>query len=122
MYTAPSTVLSFRPIYDLELSLLESWREVSKATHRFLALLREFDLRQGWKAYGNSDCAEWLDWKCGISRVTAQEKVRVAKALWTLPRIDAAFEAGDLSYSKVRAVTRVATERNEATLLRFALE
>jgi len=45
--------------------------------------------------------------------VTAQEKVRVAKALWTLPRIDAAFERGDVSYSKVRAVSRVATENNE---------
>jgi len=91
------------------------------ATHRFLALLREFDLRQGWRAYGNGDCAEWLNWKCGISRVTAQEKVRVAKALWTLPRIDAAFERGDLSYSKVRAVSRVATDSNEAELLNIAL-
>ncbi len=121
MSAAASNVLSFRPIDELEATLLDSWREVSKVTHRFLALLREFDLRQGWRAYGNVDCAEWLNWKCGISRVTAQEKVRVAKALWTLPMVDAAFERGDLSYSKVRAVTRVATERSEADLLDFAL-
>ena len=121
MSAAASNVLSFRPIDELEATLLDSWREVSQATHRFLALLREFDLRQGWRAYGNADCAEWLNWKCGISRVTAQEKVRVAKALWTLPQIDAAFERGDLSYSKVRAVTRVATERSEADLLDLAL-
>jgi Domain of unknown function (DUF222) len=121
MSAAASNVLSFRPIDELEATLLDSWREVSKVTHRFLALLREFDLRQGWRAYGNADCAEWLNWKCGISRVTAQEKVRVAKALWTLPKIDAAFERGDLSYSKVRAVTRVATERSEAALLDLAL-
>lgn len=116
------TVLSFRPIDEIEATLLDSWRDVSKATHRFLVLLREFDLREGWRAYGNVDCADWLNWKCGISRVTAQEKVRVAKALWTLPHIDAAFERGDLSYSKVRAVSRVATARNEEALLRFALE
>ena len=76
-----SSVLSFRPIDEVEATLLDSWRDVSKATHRFLVLLREFDLRQGWKAYGNADCAEWLNWKCGIARVTAQEKVRVATAL-----------------------------------------
>jgi hypothetical protein len=121
MSAAASTVLSFRPIDELEATLIDSWQEVSKATHCFLVLLREFDLRQGWKAYGNSDCAEWLNWRCGISRVTAQEKVRVAKALWGLPRIDGAFERGDLSYSKVRALSRVATDKNETELLRFAL-
>jgi hypothetical protein len=83
--------------------LVESWQTVSRATHRFLCLLREFDLRQGWQAYGNTDCADWLNWKCGISRVTAQETVRVARALWDLPEIEAAFGRGALSYSKVRA-------------------
>ncbi len=42
---------------------------MSRATHHFLALLREFDLRQGWKEYGNTDCAQWLNWRCGITRV-----------------------------------------------------
>jgi hypothetical protein len=55
------TKLTFRPIDDLEASLIASWREVSQATHRFLLLLREFDLRQGWKADGSNDCAEWLN-------------------------------------------------------------
>jgi hypothetical protein len=121
MQSSASNVLSFRPIDDLEATLIDTWREVSRATHRFLVLLREFDLRQGWKNYGNNDCAEWLNWKCGISRVTAQEKVRVARTLWVMPQIDAAFERGDLSYSKVRAITRVATKTNECELLTFAL-
>lgn len=112
--------LTFRPIDNVEVALIDSWRAVAHATHRFLVLLREFDLRQGWKPYGNADCAEWLDWKCGIARVTAQEKVRVAHALWGLPQIEAAFERGDLSYSKVRALCRVATEKNETDLLDFA--
>src|SRR5574337_2065877 len=95
----PLTRVAFRPLDDLEANLIASWRDVSQATHRFLALLREFDLRQGWRGYGNNDCAEWLNWRCGIARVTAQEKVRIAKALWTLPQIDAAFSRGELSYS-----------------------
>src|SRR4030095_559015 len=119
----PTTLpkLTFQPIDDLEASLVASWREVSQATHRFLVLLRELDLRQGCKPYGTNDCAEWLNFRCGIARVTAQEKVRIARLLWALPEIDAAFKRGELSYSKVRALCRVATETNEAQLLAYAL-
>ncbi|MCB1686282.1 MAG: DUF222 domain-containing protein, partial [Pseudomonadales bacterium] len=100
--------------------LESSWLDVSRATYRFLSLLREFDLRQGWKGYGCTDCAQWLDFKLKLSRTTALEKVRVAKALWFVPRIDAAFKAGELSYSQVRALTRVADASNEADLLAYA--
>ncbi|MFB3105199.1 MAG: DUF222 domain-containing protein, partial [Pseudomonadales bacterium] len=114
-------VTPFCPIDDLEHDLLDCWREVSQATFRFLVLLREFDLREGWKEWGSADCADWLNLKCGITRNTAQEKVRVARALWTLPQIEEAFKRGDLSYSKVRALTRVASEINETNLLDYAL-
>ncbi|MBK79324.1 MAG: hypothetical protein CMQ43_00200 [Gammaproteobacteria bacterium] len=120
--TAAPVLADFEPLDRLETNLVASWRDVSRAEHRFLQLLREFDLRRGWEAYGNNDCAEWLDWRCGISRTTAQEKVRVARALWFLPQIDEAFRVGDLSYSKVRALTRVATETTETELLAFALD
>jgi hypothetical protein len=118
--TAPA-IPEVRPIDTVEASLLESWRGVSQATHRFLVLLREFDLRAGWKAYGHNDCAEWLDWRCGISRITAREKVRMAHALGELPLISDAFARGDLSYSKVRALCRVAAPANERDLLEVAL-
>ena len=114
-------VTPLQPLDDLETSLINTWRDVSRATHRFLVLLREFDLRQGWQEWGSADCADWLNLKCGITRNTAQEKLRVAKSLWDLPQIGAAFEQGDLSYSKVRALTRVATGINEADLLDYAL-
>jgi len=110
-----------RPIDDLEQDLLSSWRTVSQATHQFLVLLGEFDLRQGWRAWGAADCADWLNLKCGITRNTAQEKVRVARVLGALPQIDEAFKRGDLSYSKVRALTRVASVINETDLLDYAL-
>ena len=116
-----SLVKPFVSLDSLEDDLVESWQVVSQATQRFLRLLREFDLRQGWRASGNTDCAGWLNWRCGISRTTAQEKVRVARALWGLPKIDAAFARGALSYSKVRALTRVASPRNEVALLDHAL-
>jgi len=46
----------------------------------------------------------------------------VAHALKTLPVIAAAFSSGELSYSKVRALTRVARVDNEEALLAFALK
>lgn len=63
-------VRNFQPLDQLEASLVQSFRDVTQAQHRFPVLLREFDLRRGWQAYGNNDCAEWLNWRCGISRTT----------------------------------------------------
>ncbi|MCZ6890696.1 MAG: DUF222 domain-containing protein [Gammaproteobacteria bacterium] len=114
-------VTPFRPLDDLTEDLLGCWAEVSQATYRFLILLREFDLRQCWTEWGCADCADWLNLKCGITRSTAQEKLRTAYALVDLPQIEEAFKRGDLSYSKVRALTRVATPANEIELLDFAL-
>lgn len=65
-------------------------------------------------------CAHWLNWKCGISLNAAREKLRVAHALADLPRISASFAQGEISYSKVRAMTRVATAENEEFLLMIA--
>jgi Domain of unknown function (DUF222) len=89
--------------------------------YEYLVLIREFDIRQGWKAWHFNNCAEWLNFKCGISAGTAREKVRVAKALFDLPRCSESFAAGKLSYSKARALTRVANHRTEPELLDFAL-
>src|SRR5690606_24156036 len=65
-------------------------------------------------------CVAWLHYRCDISKSAAREKLRVAQAIKTLPAIAAAFAEGKLSYSKVRALTRVATPRNEDELLAFA--
>ena len=46
----------------------------------------------------------------------ARERVRVAHALGTLPRLAEALARGELSYAKVRALTRVATPETEARL------
>ena len=83
------------------------------ATYELLVLLREFDERAGWNN-GFLSCAHWLHWRTGIDLGAAREKVRVAKALPALPRVSAAMQRGQLSYAKVRALTRVATPENEA--------
>ncbi len=90
------------------------------ATYRLLVLLREFDERLGWNT-GFLSCAHWLHWCTGIDLGASREKVRVARALATLPCISGSMEHGQLSYAKVRALTRVATAENEAALLDVAL-
>jgi hypothetical protein len=94
--------------------------DITAAEYRWLALLAEFDAIGGWAVGGARSCADWLSWACGVSLPAAREKVRVAKALGGLPLISAAFAAGRMSYSKVRAVTRVATPANEALLVTYA--
>jgi hypothetical protein len=90
------------------------------ATYRLLVLLREFDERGGWHP-GFLSCAHWFSWRTGIAPGPAREKVRVARALAGLPRISSAMERGALSYSKARALTRIATGENEADLVDVAL-
>jgi len=89
------------------------------ATYQLLVMVREFDERGGWGG-GFLSCAHWLSWRTGIGPGPAREKVRVAKALASLPQISAAMARGEMSYSKVRALTRVATPENEAELLGVA--
>ena len=78
------------------------------ATYELLVLLREFDTRTGWNT-GFLSCAHWLHWRTGIDLGAAREKMRVAHALASLPRISATMQRGAISYAKVRALTRVAT-------------
>ncbi len=94
--------------------------QINAATYRFLKMIAEFDRRKAWEGPGIRSCAYWLAWKSGLDIAVAREKVRVAKALVGLPKTNAAFEKGELSYSKVRAMTRVATEKNESYLLDIA--
>jgi hypothetical protein len=105
---------------SIEDQITELWGEISAATHRFLTLIAEFDRSEGWMGAGMKSCAQWLNLHCGIGEVAAREKLRVAHALGKLPKINAAFRDGQVSYSKARAMTRVATPANESTLLNIA--
>ena len=89
------------------------------AIYRLLVLIREFDAREGWHS-GFRTCAHWLSWRTGIDMGAAREKVRVARALEHLPLLNEEMRSGELSYSKARALTRVATAENEEELMAFA--
>jgi hypothetical protein len=108
-------------IDELDQSILTLCTRINAATYELLVMIREFDERAGWLQWGLDNCAEWLAWRCDLSMTTAREKVRVAHELKHLPLMARAFSAGELSYAKVRAMTRVATRDNEGDLLAFAL-
>ena len=109
-------------IDELDRGIVNLSARINAATYELLILVRQFDERGGWLKWGLSNCAEWLHWRCDLSMSAAREKVRVAHVLKTLPLIAAAFSNGELSYSKVRPLTRVARPDNEADLLAFAVK
>lgn len=105
----------------LEQQITELWGNITSATHHFLELVATFDDTERWAAGGLVSCAQWLNIYCGIGIVAAREKVRVAHAMLKLPKVNAAFRDSRISYSKVRAIARVATPENEAAFLHIAL-
>jgi hypothetical protein len=91
------------------------------ATHALITQLREFDEHEGWADAEMPTCAHWLSWRTGIGLNAAREKVRVARALGELRLVDKLFGKGKLSFSKVRAITRVATPASEQDFIDIAL-
>ncbi len=114
----PTLTLS---LSELERQITELAGHLNAANYRWLCLIEEFDRRGGWSDGALHSCAHWLNFKCGLNLGAAREKVRVAHALVKLPKIAAAMEQGKVSYSKVRALTRVAVEATEDFLLTIAL-
>jgi hypothetical protein len=109
-------------IDELDAAICKLARQINVHTYRLLMLVRDFDDRMGWAKWGCRNCAEWLAFRCELSLSAAREKVRAAHALRELPALSAAFAAGRLSYSKVRALTRVVEYHNEEKLLAYALK
>jgi hypothetical protein len=107
---------------DLARAITGGAVRLAAATAAWLHLVAEFDRREGWHGIGILSCAHWLAWQCGMSPGTAREHVRVARALTGLPLLSSAFAEGRLSYSKVRALTRIAEPDTEEALLELAIE
>ncbi|MFN0025772.1 MAG: DUF222 domain-containing protein [Acidimicrobiales bacterium] len=92
-----------------------SWAGRAAASEfRWLQIAAEFDRRGLYQRWECQTCAQWLMWQCSLDIRAAHDKVRVARAIETLPVTSASFAVGELSYSKVRALTRVATPADEA--------
>ena len=90
------------------------------AEHRFLTLVAEYDRLGGWELGGHRSCAHWLAFRSGFDLGACRERVRAARALGDLPLTSASMSRGELSFSKVRALSRVATPENEGDLLDLA--
>ena len=85
-----------------------------------MAYIGEFDERRAWAVHGILSCAHWLSWRLGMGPNAAGERVRVARALRQLPETSAAFAAGQLSFTQVRAISRVATAEDEQSYIGMA--
>ena len=98
----------------------QAYMQADALHYQAMKLLAEFDRRKGWEDTGFSSTAEWLAWRIGIKPGAARERVRTALALEELPLTSEAMRRGELSFTKVRALTRVARPDTETTLLDFA--
>ncbi len=107
-------------VEDVERELVHLADALERGMARWLALVAEFDHRDGARRWGFRGTAEWLAWRCGIGPRAARDHVRVARRLTELPLVRAAFACGELTYSKVRALTRAAASEDEAALLQMA--
>ena len=106
-------------LFELGERIAELAARINIATFDMLTLVADFDRREGW-ADNFTSCAEWLAWRTGRTLAAARENVRVAHALADLPLTAEAMKSGQLSYTKVRTMTRVAAPETEATLLKYA--
>jgi Domain of unknown function (DUF222)/HNH endonuclease len=109
-----------RSLEALEREITQLAAQISAATCRWLCLVAEFDRREGWAQWGARSCSHWVAWRCGISPAAAREHVRVARRLQELPLVRGAFANGRLTYSKVRALTRMEGIEREQELLDLA--
>src|SRR5438132_13677578 len=106
---APDTSSTLDRLGD---EIAELSAHLDAATAKLLELIREFDARGGWNT-GFLSCAAWLTWRVGLDPGAARERVRVARALGTLPRLAPALARGELSYAKGRGLARGATPEHE---------
>ncbi len=116
----PAAGLSEMPSEALANQITRLAAHLDAATCSWLLAVAELDRRGTWAEWGCRSTAHWLNWRAGVAMVSARQQVRVARRLGELALVRAAFGTGELSYSKVRAICRVATADNEAALVDLA--
>ena len=120
LLTTDSDALDDLPLERLEEEISSFAGRLASSTAMWLCWIAAYDDREGWAGWQAKSCAHWLNWRCGVSMRTAREHVRVARALDEFLLIRQMFLDGEISYSKVRAITRVAIPENEDYLVRLA--
>src|SRR4051812_12699242 len=112
--------LAHIPIDRLEADIAWLARDLEQRLERWLAMVAEFDRRGGARRWGFRGTAEWLAWHCGLAQRTARDHVRVARVLTERPLVREGLANGELSYSKVRALSRAPAGEDEAALVELA--
>jgi hypothetical protein len=103
---------------------IEEWREVDQQlrtiAQRRAALdaeearwLRKAEDLELWREVGMVSALDYLERVLGYAPHAGAERLRVARALANLPAIECALESGQLCFSAVRELTRVATPQTE---------
>lgn len=109
-----------RPLDSIADEIQSLAADIEVARCRWLGLIAEFDEREGWAPEGFANCAAWVAYRCALSPMAAREYVRVARRLRELPQIREAFATAVLTYSKVRALTRIENIEDEDELVELA--
>lgn len=120
LLTTDTAALDEVPLERLETEIAGFASRLAAATARWLLWIAAYDRREGWASWEAKSCVHWLNWQCGVSPRTAREHVRVAHTLVEFDQLRDMFVAGQLSYSKVRAISRVITVDNEVDILHIA--
>ena len=118
--TTDTDLLDEIPLERLETEITGFASRIAAATAQWLLWIAAYDRRQGWASWDAKSCAHWLNWHCGVSLRTARQHTHVAHKLTHHTTLRDTFLAGEVSYSKVRAIARVVTPANEAELIELA--
>ena len=105
----------------LEAEITSFAADLTAALCGWLLLVGEYDRRGAYEQWECVSMAQWLGVHVAISAVTARQHVIVARRLGVLPAVTEAFGQGRVSYSRVRALCRVATPQDEASWLDLAV-
>ena len=97
----------------LEAEITTLAAHLAAAMCRWLLMVAEYERRRAFMAWECVSMEHWLSIHAGIAASTARAHLAVARELGGLPVTTKAFAEGRLSYSKVRALCRVATADNE---------
>src|SRR5688572_20539137 len=82
--------------------------------------LVDFDNREEYKLYGPGTTTLFAHERLGLSLKEAQTLLRVGRKLEILVELDEAFARGEIGWSKVREICRVATPETERAWLLYA--
>ena len=107
---------------EVSVALRELAGQIHAANAELVALLSRFDALGGWHGIGIRSLGHWASIHLGIDVRTAAHQTQVGHRLAALPAIAAAAAAGELGWSKLQLVARVAEPASEAKWLGLARE